>query len=176
VNVRRAVPADLQQLSQVRAHYESDGALQLSQEREGEATITTFRRIRFPRVVRIEPDLAAPDVPVDAADDEYYAVAEEGGEILAYVRALADLERGVGWITHLVVVPRHRRNHVGYTLLEAAKRWAELNRLHHLQLEVETRNLPAISFLERCGFQLAGYNEHLNRTRDIVVFYAAATG
>lgn len=177
MQINAATSADWEALVAIRSHYDTDGAMQLDQERNDEATTTTFRPVKYPRVLRIDPEIRPPEVPVEDLDDEYYIVAAESGDdLLGYLRALADFDRGVGWITHLVVVPRHRRNQVGYTLLEHAKRWGDRNGLHHLQVEVETRNLPAIKFLERCGFSMAGYNEHLPRDRNIVVFYSFACG
>ena len=99
----------------IKSHYDTDGALQLDQERTNDATTTTttFRPVKYPRVLRIDPEIRPPEVPIEDLDDEYYIVATESGDdLLGYLRALADLDRGVGWITHLVVVPRHRRNQV----------------------------------------------------------------
>lgn len=173
MRVRPATIQDYPEILQVRTHLETPGVLQLSIDPVDHGLDVSIREGSYPRPLRLENPLNPPDVPIQPLEDEYYAVAEDAGELMGYVRALADLTRGVGWITHIAVMPKHRRNHVGYGLMDGVRRWAEIADLHHLQAELETRNLPAYRFFQACGFRLAGYNERLNPDGSIVVFVAA---
>ncbi len=174
MRVRAATIQDYPDILQVRTWTDSPGMLQLAIQRHEHGLEVAIREGSYPRPLRLDNPMQPPDVPLQPLEDEYYAVAEDAGEILGYVRALADLSRGVGWITHLAVTPRHRRNHVGYALVDGVRRWAEIQDLHHLQAELESRNLPAYRFFQACGFRLAGYNERLARDGTIVVFMAGA--
>jgi GNAT superfamily N-acetyltransferase len=171
MHTRSITLQDWDQVLAIRSWYDTDGALKLDRQLDGEAIITTLRPAPYPRSIRIDQTVQPPPIPLQLLDDEHYVVAEEGGEPLGYLRALADFDRGIGWITHCVVRPNHRRNHVGFSLMESVKRWADRSDLRYLQAEVETRNMPGIRFLQACGFDLAGFNEHLLRDR-IVVFYS----
>lgn len=173
MNVRPARPDEQAEIDAIASHYDTTLSWQVELRTGKDETGMTFRTVPLPRSVRYAPPAKAAPVPLEPADTEYYIVAEEtGGEILGYLRAEVEDWRRAAWITHLTVVPRHRRNQVGSTLVNHAKRWGHINDLHSLLAEVQMSNVPATRFLERCGFRLAGYHDSLYASREVTLYFA----
>ncbi len=173
MNVRPARPEEQAEIEAIASHYDTGLSWQVELRTGKDETAMTFRTVPLPRSVRHTPPARPAPVPLEPGDREYYIVAEEtGGEILGYLRAEVEDWRRAGWITHLTVVPRHRRNQVGATLVNHAKRWGRINDLHSLLAEVQMSNVPATRFLERCGFRLAGYNDSLYASREVALYFA----
>jgi [ribosomal protein S18]-alanine N-acetyltransferase len=96
-----------------------------------------------------------------ARGDDATVVAEAGGELLG-VLVLSFRTGGRGLrIYSLGVHPRARRRGVARVLLEYAVRYAELNRLEVMRLEVRADNRAAIALYRAFGFlpvaKLANY-------------------
>jgi GNAT superfamily N-acetyltransferase len=73
-----------------------------------------------------------------------------------------------------VVQRRYRRTGVGSQLVSAALRWARERTLKQLIVEVQTKNHPAIEFLNKLGFSFCGFNDQHYLNRDIALFFSRA--
>ncbi len=92
-------------------------------------------------------------------------------DILGYLGLRVDGARHIAWITTGAVQLDYRRQGIGGQLLAEAQRWADRYRLRSLMIELATKNYPAISFLQKQGFFLCGYNSAYYPTREIALFF-----
>ncbi len=93
-------------------------------------------------------------------------------DILGYVGLAVDGARHIAWVNSMAVQLDYRRRGVGTQLLSEARAWADRYRLRSLMVEVQTKNYPAIAFLQKNGFFFCGYNNAFYPTREIALFFA----
>jgi len=98
-------------------------------------------------------------------------VAAEAGEVRGYIDQEAQPDQGIAWIHHLVVAAPHRRHGLGSALLARAMQQARQSGLLHIMTVVQSKNHPAIGFLQRNGFKFCGYNERFYRNQDIGLYF-----
>jgi ribosomal protein S18 acetylase RimI-like enzyme len=77
-------------------------------------------------------------------------------------------------VADLVVAPEHRRQGIAARLLQAGAEWARKAGLSRLMVEAQTKNYPAICFLERQGFAFCGYNDRYYANQDIALFFSSS--
>ena len=75
-------------------------------------------------------------------------------------------------ITDLVVDVANRRKGVGTALLAAGQDWAASRSHRRLILELQAKNLPAIRFAQKFGYEFCGYNDHYYINQDVAIFFA----
>jgi ribosomal protein S18 acetylase RimI-like enzyme len=93
-------------------------------------------------------------------------------DVVGYVSLL---ERGMDStvsVTDLVVNAANRRQGVGSALLASAQDWAAARSLRLIILEMQSKNLPAIRFSQKFGYDFCGYNDHYYLTQDVALFFA----
>ncbi|MFN8378679.1 MAG: GNAT family N-acetyltransferase [Anaerolineae bacterium] len=134
-----------------------------------------LQRERLPRPVELS-------LPVHRAlirralEQEYcFLVAESREEekpILGCLVLTPDHEHGFGLIQSLVVSGKVRRQQIGLRLLAASRTWAKEKSLNRLMAELQTKNAPAIAFLEAVGFTFCGFNDHYFSDESIALFFS----
>jgi GNAT superfamily N-acetyltransferase len=77
-----------------------------------------------------------------------------------------------GWVADLVTTREYRRKGIATRLLQAGAQWARKAGLCRLIVETQTKNHPAMRFLERRGFSFCGYNDRHYANQDIAVFFS----
>ena len=131
-----------------------------------------FREVRLPRSITV----SYPRNPLVLAEDWtkrsmlYTALLDQ--ELMGYVSLT---ERGVDsavYVTDLVVNAAERRQGVGSALLMAVQDWAAARSLRQVILEMQSKNLPAIRFSQKFGYEFCGYNDHYYLTQDVELFFA----
>lgn len=108
-----------------------------------------------------------PEVTTNEAGEELRTLPE----IIGYIGVAVDAPRHLAWISSHAVQIDSRRQGVGGALLAEALRWADRNRLRSVMVEVQTKNYPAIQFLQKHGFFFCGYNSAYYPTREIALFF-----
>jgi ribosomal protein S18 acetylase RimI-like enzyme len=92
--------------------------------------------------------------------------------LLGYLGLTIDRLRHFGWISSGAIDLERRRKGLGLVLLKEAKRWAEQACLHSLMIEIQPKNYPAISFLQKNNFYFCGYNNSCYPDREIGMYFA----
>jgi ribosomal protein S18 acetylase RimI-like enzyme len=149
------------------------------QESEDGITVN-FRSVRLPRPVRVgyPRDREALLASWHRRDCFLVATAYDGegekkaGPIVGYLTMGAYDWHRTSWVTDLVVAPEHRRQGIATQLLQAGKEWAREAGLRRLIVETQTKNHPAMCFLERRGFSFCGYNDRYYANQDIALFFS----
>jgi ribosomal protein S18 acetylase RimI-like enzyme len=149
------------------------------QELENEVAVN-FRTVRLPRpvLVKYPRDREALLTAWQHHDCFLVATAGEGKleigsqPIVGYLSMGAYEWHETGWVADLVIAPEHRRQGIATQLLHAGKDWARKAGLHRLTVETQTKNYPALCFLEKQGFSFCGYNDRYYANQDIALFFA----
>jgi ribosomal protein S18 acetylase RimI-like enzyme len=77
------------------------------------------------------------------------------------------------WITDLVVALRLRRQGIGSALMLAAQEWASTRpESRRLVVEIQPKNHPAVSLVQKLGFDFCGYNDHYFANHDLAIFFS----
>lgn len=152
--------------------YQTDHVWQMDLREESEHMVVRFRTVRLPRMMEV----MYPRDPAHLAQLrdklDCFLIAVSDDLVLGYVNLQVDVTQPAkGWIHDLVVDAPLRRRKIGSALLEQATRWAQLHDLHQLTLEVQTKNYPAIQFIQKYGFAFCGFNDHYYNNQDIAVFF-----
>ncbi len=82
------------------------------------------------------------------------ATTESAAAVIAYGGMLITVDEGQ--ITNIAVHPDHRREGLGYTIVQALLRHAKDCRLESVSLEVRASNTAAIELYRKAGFTEAG--------------------
>jgi GNAT superfamily N-acetyltransferase len=172
IEVRAAVAADLPQLMGLDHSSETDHVWQLELRRQQRSSriVAAFREVKLPRPAALE----YPNDPSALADNWAQkalilaAIADSGA--IGYL-ALVEPRTAVGWITDLIVGPRWRRQGVAGSLLMAAHQWAKGRGHRRLIVEMQSKNYPAISLVQKGGYEFCGYNDSYYSSQDITLMF-----
>ena len=170
--ILRSIQAtDVKSILSLDVSYTTDWVWQMEQKVSGNEIATYFRAVRLPRPLKVD---TAPDwstVTENWRERPLFIVACEGDIVLGYLDLTVDKRYGVGWMDHVAVPAPRRRTGIGTALVKEAERWSKRRGLGCLMAKIQTKNYPAIRFLQSCGFTFCGFNDRLYPQRDIVVFF-----
>jgi len=174
IQLRPTVATDLPRLMGLDHSTTSESVWQLELRRDTGQIATTFREVRLPRSIAV----AFPHNPFALADDwvrksmMYTAFVDK--DPVGYISLLERGTASVVWVTDIVVNVASRRQGVGSALLGAAQEWAASRSHRRLILEMQSKNLPAIRFAQKFGYEFCGYNDHYYLTQDVALFFGKA--
>ncbi|MEA3336231.1 MAG: GNAT family N-acetyltransferase [Chloroflexota bacterium] len=142
--------------------------------REGRDQVSTqLRATSLPRELRL--DYPSPEEALLMHWQRGYCIlvvedwVEEG--IVGYIDVGPEPDLQTGWVWHLVVDRRRRREGIGSALLGAAMRWSADHELYRLMAPLQTQNDPGIRFFQRQGFVFCGFNDRYYRTGSVALFF-----
>lgn len=170
----RIYRADLHDLAACLAldgSYETDYVWQVTQQAGNGQVITRFRTVRLPRTMRVPYPSWGETLLAHRERGDLVLVAVEAGQVRGYIDQEAQPDQGIAWLHHLVVAPESRRQGIGTALLLRGLQHARQQALSHVMTVVQSKNYPAICFLERNGFAFCGYNERFYRNLDIGLYF-----
>jgi len=167
--------ADLRDLAACLAldgSYETDRVWQVIRSEELDQVVTRFGVVQLPRTMRVPYPSWGEALLAHQERGDLILVAAESGEVRGYVDQETLPDQSIAWVQHLVVAPEHRRTAIGSALLTRSMQHARQAGLSHIMALVQSKNYPAISFLQRHGFAFCGYNERYYRNNDIGLYFA----
>ena len=171
--IRSATPDDLPACLALDESYTTAHVWQIEAQGDGVAITVSFRPIRLPRPLTVQPADAAARRQETWPHCHCMLVATEGQELRGVLTLTVHSWQRTGWIEDLVVAPAYRRQGLGRSLLGEARRWAQRQGLSTLLAQASTQNYPAISFYQECGFTFCGFHERYYPNRDIALFFVA---
>lgn len=172
IQLRPTVATDLSRLMGFNHSIGSESVWQLELRRDTGQVMTTFREVRLPRSVTV----TYPHNQFALADDwvrksmMYTAFMEK--DPVGYISLLERGADSVVFVTDLVADVAHRRKGVGSALLAAGQDWAASRAHRRIILEMQSKNLPAIRFAQKFGYEFCGYNDHYYINQDVALFFA----
>jgi len=171
MRVRLAELEDIDACIKLDPSYQTQTVWTMETRWEGNRPLTGFQVRRLPRVITIRPPMDPDDLTTDWKRGDLFLVAEEEGVIIGYLDLVMPRRLGTALVQGLVVRPDFRRRGVGSALVRTAINWCRHNGAQALCVDVQARNFPAISFLQKNGFAYSGYNERYYRTNDVALFF-----
>jgi ribosomal protein S18 acetylase RimI-like enzyme len=169
-------PADLPDFNaciEIDPSFQTDYVWQMEEREDGDAILIAFRTAHLPRTMRVAYPRTRDSLAEDWGQGGCVLIAEtESGETLGFLSMMPQGWHDTGWIHHLIVDHRYRRQGVGSALLGAAAQWARECELVKLTVGVQTKNYPAICFFQKHGFAFCGFNDRYYTNQDIALFFA----
>jgi GNAT superfamily N-acetyltransferase len=169
--IRSATPADYEMCLLLDHSVSTETVWQMSLEDSDGAQTITFRPARLPRSTRVLYPRSSDTLLESWNRHSSFLVAEYDQEVIGYVNAREEASLEAAWIADLVVDRAFRLKGIGTALLRAAREWALEHKLRRLIVETHTKNHPAISFLQKRGLILCGYNDLYFPNQDIAIFF-----
>jgi ribosomal protein S18 acetylase RimI-like enzyme len=151
--------------------YETDRVWQVAQQGDDDQITTCFRTMELPRAIRVPYPSWSEALLAHQERGDLILVAAEASEVLGYINQESQPDLAMAWVHHLVVSPACRRQGIGTVLLGRGMQNARHQGLMQIMMVVQSKNYPAIRFLQRHGFTLCGYNERFYRNLDIGLYF-----
>ncbi len=171
MHIYRADLRDLAACLALDGSYETEYVWQVTKQEEDGQVITRFRPAPLPCAMRVPYPSWGEALLTHQQRGDLILVAVEAAEVRAFIDLEPQPDQGIGWIHHLVVAPAHRRHGLGKTLLTRGMQHARQQGFGQVMTAVQSKNYPAIKFLEGNGFSFCGYNERFYRNQDIGLYF-----
>lgn len=172
--VKEATEADLQACLRLDHSVASEYAWQIEAHDIPGRMQYSFGQVRLPRESTVTVAQSAEALAAALDDHHCLLVAREGERVLGYINMRLDLGCSMGWIHQLVVDNDVRRRKVGSALLNEARTFARKKNLQRMTVEVQTKNVVGINFLQQFGFGFCGFHDRYYNNQDIVLFFEAS--
>jgi ribosomal protein S18 acetylase RimI-like enzyme len=164
---------DLNDCCQMNMSYTTDYVWQMRTGENGRAMEIHFDLARLPRPMRVEYPRLPDELFEHWQHKDCFLIGRNApDDMVGFVDAQTWSWQSLLWICNLVIAPDYRRQGFGAKLLEAVVQWARERNLSRLMLDLQTKNYPAISFVQKHGFQFCGYNERYYSNGDIALFFS----
>lgn len=145
--------------------YESTGTYKISSAKDAEGYVVTVRKESLP--VPFVKQNAFDKLYADYHESPYAWGFLEKGELVAAIETSPENWSNRLRVTELYVHPDHRRKGLAHRLMNLAKEQLRRERRRGLILETQSSNLPAISFYEKEGFSLMGFDLYAYSNTDL---------
>jgi ribosomal protein S18 acetylase RimI-like enzyme len=169
--VRPVDLSDLGKLILIDHSFHTDYVWQMELSAEDNRIETVFHEIKLPRSMLVEYPRHEEQLVEEWKNRSVVLVADFEEEPIGYCALLMGLSPGLIMITDLVVTRRFRRHGVGSSLLSAAQNWSVQQYGDRLQMEMQSKNHPAIQLAFKNGFEFCGYCDRYYANQDIALFF-----
>jgi len=169
--IRSASPSDYERCTALDHSVSADQVWQMSVTELDGAQTVTFQPARLPRSTKVLYPRTGDTLYNSWNGHACFLVAEWEEDVVAYVNIRYEQTIEAAWIADLVVDRAFRLKGMGTALLRAAREWALAQQVRRLIVETQTKNFPAISFLQKRGLTLCGYNDLYYPNQDIALFF-----
>jgi ribosomal protein S18 acetylase RimI-like enzyme len=154
MHIYRADLRDLAACLALDGSYDTDFVRQVTQIEEDDQVVTRFRVAALPRTMHVAYPSWGEALLAHQERGDLILVAAEAAEVRGYINVETQADQGLAWLHHLVIAPPFRRQG-----------------LAQMMTLVQSKNHPAIKFLERNRFAFCGYNERFYRNKDIGLYF-----
>lgn len=171
LTVRPATPTDYETCLALDHSCSTDYVWQMTLDEIGETLQVGFRSARLPRSMKVLYPRSSERLLQSWRLHASFLVAVWEEVAVGYVNIREEVAQETVWVADLVVDRPNRLRGVGTALLRAARQWALEHGSRRLIVETQTKNYPAICFLQKRGLNLCGYNDLYYPNQDIAVFF-----
>ena len=171
MHIYRADLRDLTACLALDASYETEHVWQVMQQQEGDDMVARFRVVQLPRTMHVRYPSWSESLLANQERGDMILVAAEASTLRGYIDQETQGDQDIAWVHHLVVAPAFRRQGIGAALLQRGMQHARQEGLAQMMVIVQSKNHPAISFLQRHGFVFCGYNERFYCNQDIGLYF-----
>ncbi|MCX6030629.1 MAG: GNAT family N-acetyltransferase [Chloroflexi bacterium] len=171
MHIYRADLRDLAACLALDGSYDTDFVRQVTQVEEDAQVVTRFRVAALPRTMHVAYPSWGEALLAHQERGDLILVAAEAAEVRGYINVETQPDQSLAWLHHLVIAPVYRRQGIGAALLARGIQHARQQSLSQMMTLVQSKNHPAIKFLERNRFAFCGYNERFYRNKDIGLYF-----
>lgn len=171
LTIRSAMPSDYEVCASLDHSVSTEMVWQMIVDENDGTHQVAFRSVRLPRSMKVLYPRNGESLLQSWRQHVAFLVAEWEEMVVGYVNIREELSQETAWVADLAVDRSHRLRGVGTSLLNAARKWTIEHNLRRLIVETQTKNYPAIRFLEKRGMSLCGYNDLYYPNQDIAVFF-----
>jgi len=173
MQIQPAKLTDITACCQLDMSYSTEYVWQLQRRDDSRAVHIRFDTVRLPRPMQVAYPRDSAELNENWQRKGCFLVAyNPEQQVIGFLDAHPDSWHGRLTVLNLVVDRSQRRKGVATALLRAANRWAAQVNLQQIMCEVQTKNSPAISFMQKHSFLFCGYNELYYPNGDITLFFA----
>ncbi|NIV12203.1 MAG: GNAT family N-acetyltransferase [Aliifodinibius sp.] len=105
------------------------------------------------------------------AERDLILVAHRDGEAIGYISVVLSTSKSIGIISDIAVLRRFRRQGVGSAMILAVQATLSEKGIHQVQLEMQSKNHPAIELANKLGFEFSGFSDRYYYNQDIALFF-----
>lgn len=171
LTIRSATPSDYEICQELDHSCSTDYVWQMFLEEVEDTLTTSFRQARLPRSTKVLYPRTGDTLIQSWQLHSCFLVAEWEEQLVGYANIREEPSQETAWVADLIVDRPHRLRGIGTALLRASREWALERHLKRLIVETQTKNYPAISFLQKRGLVFCGYNDLYYPNQDIAVFF-----
>jgi len=171
LTIRSAMPSDYELCMVLDHTVSTEYVWQMILDEADGAHAITFREARLPRSMKVMYPRRGEGLLQSWRLHAAFLVAEWENMVVGYVNMREESSQEAAWVADLAVDSSHRLRGIGTSLLNAARRWAIEQNLRRVIVETQTKNHPAIRFLQKRGLVFCGYNDLYYPNQDIAIFF-----
>ncbi len=171
IDIRPAVSSDIQVIKQFSHSIETSHTWQMDNTLDIGQMDVSFRKIRLPRIVKLDYPRDPATVPDRWKKFDLFLVSRIEARLCGYLTLRLE-EDSCGRVIDLVVDEPYRRQGVASSLLVAAQDWLRNNGINQIVLEMQIKNQASIALAEKLGYEFSGYMDRYFKNREIAVFYS----
>ncbi len=172
VMVRPGELEDVLPCSQFSAAYTTNYVWQMQFHENERAIRSYFTRVRLPRAMPVTYPHNSDALIHLIQQAAYLLVAEQNGVQVGFVCGNIEPWRETLSIEALVVAADIRWQGTGKKLWNTALALAQENNCAHVTFSLQTKNDPAITFVQKRGATVCGYNDRLFPNGDIALLFS----
>ncbi len=170
IDIRPVVANDISTLQAFNHGCEITHTWQMDSSTEESQIDVSFHKIRLPRPVKLAYHHNPDKLSETWKRFDLFLVGRIEDQYCGYLTLKLDGKQK-GRIIDLVVDEPYRRQGVASALLVAAQDWLRVNGFHQVILEMQIKNLAAISLAEKMGYVFCGYMDQYFGSHEIAIFY-----
>ncbi|NDJ53594.1 MAG: GNAT family N-acetyltransferase [Chloroflexi bacterium] len=171
ITVRAATPSDYEICAQIDHGCSTETVWQMIVDNSEAEQQIVFRPARLPRSMKVLYPRSDEALIQSWQLHSLFLVATVEDEVVGYINVREELPQETAWVADLAVDGPARLQGIGSQLIRAARKWAYERGLRRLIFETQTKNYPAIQFLQKRGLVFCGYNDLYYPNQDIAVFF-----
>lgn len=172
LSVRLAKPKDRGLCNQLDGTYQTDSVWQMHLQEDEQAIRVVFNQVRLPRTMTVAYPFSDEAVSERFDLSSNLLVVSYEGTILGCIDGEVDVTGRIFQISHLIVHSQARRRGVGRYLMSSVIQLATHHQCERISIAIQTKNHPAISFVQKIGFEYCGYNDQYFQNGDIAILFA----
>lgn len=171
IEISSLTTQDIPYLERIDHSFHTEFVWQMEVSLEAKDISIRFKEVRLPRSMKVEYPRNLENFSDLVEGCEWVFVAHKEGEPIGYASVLVGNSRNIGKITNLAVTRRLRKQGIGTALVLTVQDWLVKHGINHIQLEMQSKNFPAISMANKLGFEFCGYSDCYYPNQDIAIFF-----
>jgi len=172
IYIRRPTLHDLNECARLDASFSTQKVWQMNLQSTAGRIQVQFNLVHLPRTMTVPTPPEDRDLTKAWQRGDGIYAARRGKKILGYIHIVLQEGEKIGAIRRHVVAPEFRQQGVGAALLSRGMEWARERHLRSLEIDLSTKNHPAIEFYLNNGFVFTGFSERLWGRQEIVIHLA----